>query len=105
MNTSVFLALPHDAALQSARALVMAMGLTPQILSDSEQAVQTRASKLEEHPDSAALIDLASLPKAFAHVLDLANRLPATLRARVILFRHEQGAVWQADRAWIEELG
>lgn len=105
MNTSVFLALPHDAALQSARALVMAMGLTPQIINDTEDAVQLLVKKLEEDLNSAALIDLASLPKSFSHVLDLAKRMPAALKARVILLRHEQGAVWQADRDWIEELG
>ena len=103
--TTILLALPHDAALQSARALVAATAMTSQIIHDSEHAVQSVVTQLESHADSVALIDLASLSKAFTHVLDLAHRLPAHLRARVILLRHEQGAVWQADREWIQQLG
>ncbi len=105
MTTSVFLAMPHDAALQSARALVTSLGLTPQSIHDSEQALNALVSQFEKEPSSAALIDLASLPKAFAHIVDLAHRLPAPVRQSVILFRHEQGPVWDADRAWVNELG
>lgn len=105
MNTSILLAMPHDVALQSARALVNALGLTPQVINDSELALDTLVSQLEREPDSAALVDLASLPKAFVHILDLADRLPARVRERVILLRHEQGPVWDADRRWTQELG
>ena len=105
MNTTIFLAMPHDASLQSARALVSALGHTPQSINDSEQALNALVAEFEKEPASAALIDLASLPKAFAHIVDLAHRLPAPVRARVILCRHEQGPVWDADRAWVKELG
>ncbi len=105
MNTSVLLALPHDSAHKSARALVMALRLIPQLIASDERALASLIAQLEAQPQSAALIDLASLPLAFVHVLDLARRLPAHLRQRVILLRHEQGPVWEADRAWIKELG
>lgn len=105
MTTPVFLAMPHEVALQSARGLVTALGLIPLVIDDSEHAVQQLAAKLLENANSAALIDLSSLPKSFAHVLDLSNRLPASARTKVILLRHEQGPVWEADRVWIEELG
>ncbi len=105
MNTPVLLALPHDAAHKSARALVMALGLIPQVIANHERAISSLCVQLEGQPQSAALIDLASLPLAFGHVLDLAHRLPAQLRQRVILLRHEQGPVWEADRVWVKELG
>lgn len=105
MNTSILLALPHDAAHKSARALVMALGLLPQVVIDDAQAVPAIVAHLVAQPQSVAMIDLASLPKGFTHVLDLAARLPAQLRQRVILLRHEQGPVWEADQLWIKELG
>jgi Domain found in Dishevelled, Egl-10, and Pleckstrin (DEP) len=105
LNTNVLLALPHEAAHKSARALVMALGLIPKTIVDETKALSSIATQLEGMPKAVALIDLASLPKAFANVLDLANQLPLAVRARVILLRHEQGPVWDADRAWIKELG
>ncbi|MFM7332194.1 MAG: hypothetical protein ACKO1L_11155 [Brachymonas sp.] len=98
MNTTVYLALPHDAAHKSARALVMALGLIPQAIKDDETAVRVLAHQLRAQPQSLALIDLASLPLAFRHVLHLAEQLPSDLRGRVILLRHEQGPVWASDR-------
>ena len=105
MNTTALFALPHDAAHRSARALAMALGLIPQAVADHATAVQGMISQLQKQAQSVALIDLASLRKAFRHVLHLAEQLPQDLRSRVILLRHEQGPVWESDRAWIKDLG
>jgi Domain found in Dishevelled, Egl-10, and Pleckstrin (DEP) len=105
MNTPAYLALPHDAAHKSARALLMALGLIPEVVKNDLQAISLLAVQMEMHPDAVALIDLGSLPTAFKHVIDLAQQLPAAIRRRVILFRHEQGSVWPSDLAWIEYLG
>jgi hypothetical protein len=105
MNIPVLLALPHDAAHKSARALVMALGLIPEALKDGAGALPKLAQQLQSQAHSAALIDLSSLPLAFKHIHDLAKRLPSDVRQRVILFRHEQGPVWPSDQAWAKELG
>ena len=94
MNTSVLLALPNDAAHKSARALVMALGLIPSVIADQAQAAQTITRQLQAQPQAVALIDLESLPKAFKHVLHLAEQLAGDVRGRVILLRHQQGPVW-----------
>jgi Domain found in Dishevelled, Egl-10, and Pleckstrin (DEP) len=104
MNTPILLALPHDAAHKSARALVMALGLIPEAVKDGPQALAQLQSRLAQ-PQAVALLDLGSLPGAFKHVLDLAAKLPAEARSRVILFRHEQGPVWPSDQAWVRDLG
>jgi Domain found in Dishevelled, Egl-10, and Pleckstrin (DEP) len=105
MNSPVLLALPHDAANKSARALVMALGLIPEAVKDGEDALARMALHLQRHPHSAGLLDLGSLPRGFKHIHDLAKRLPSDARRRVILFRHEQGPVWPSDQAWAKELG
>ncbi len=105
MNIPIFLALPHDAAHRSARALVMALGLIPEVLKDNAGALSGLQSQFDQHPQSIALLDLRSLPLAFKHMLDLVERLPLKYRQRVILFRHEQGPVWPSDQAWAKELG
>ncbi len=105
MNTPILLALPHDAAHKSTRTLVMALGLIPEPVKDSPQALAHISERLQQHPQSVALLDLGSLPSAFKHLLDLAQKLPDTLRMRVILFRHEQGPVWPSDQAWVRDLG
>lgn len=104
MNTPILLALPHDAAHKSARALVMALGLIPEPIKDSAQAIAQLQSRLA-HPHAVALLDLASLPTLFKHPLDLAAVMPLEMRRRVILFRHERGPVWPADQVWVRELG
>jgi hypothetical protein len=104
MNIPILLALPHDAAHKSARALVMALGLIPEAVKDDPQALAQIKSRLEQ-PLAVALLDLGSLPSAFKHVLDLAMKLPVALRSRVILFRHEQGPVWPSDQLWVKNLG
>ena len=105
MNTSIFLALPHDAAHKAARALVMALGLIPRSMTDSAAALQSLQVELQQHPLAVVLLDLGSLPSSFKHLPDLARKLPDSLRARVILFRHEQGPVWPSDQVWARELG
>jgi hypothetical protein len=105
MNIPVLLALPHDAAHKSARALVMALGLIPEVVKDNADVLATMAQHLQSHAHSAALIDLGSLPLGFKHIHDLAKRLSSDARQRVILFRHEQGPVWPSDQAWAKELG
>ena len=105
MNVPVLLALPHDAAHQAARALVMAMGLIPKAIANDAHAVQQLVVQLQGQPQAVALVDLASLPKAFRHVLHLAELVPQAVRGRVILLRHAQGPVWESDRAWIKSLG
>lgn len=105
MNIPVLLALPHDAAHKSARALVMALGLIPESVKDGVDSLTTVALQLQRNERSAALIDLGSLPSGFKHIHDMAKRLPTALRQRVILFRHEQGPVWPSDQTWAKELG
>lgn len=105
MNTPIFLALPHDAAHKAARALVMALGLIPKPIQDSEQALHLLLAQMQQHPQAVALLDLGSLPLSFKHVPDLARKLPDAIRRRVILCRHEQGPVWPADQAWARDLG
>jgi Domain found in Dishevelled, Egl-10, and Pleckstrin (DEP) len=105
MNKSVLLALPHDAAHKSARALVMALGLIPEAVKDGADALPKMAQKLQRNLHSAALIDLGSLPLGFKHIQDLARRLPTDVRQRVILFRQSQGPVWPSDQDWAQELG
>jgi Domain found in Dishevelled, Egl-10, and Pleckstrin (DEP) len=104
MNIPILLALPHDAAHKSARALVMALGLIPEAVKDGPQALAQIQARLAQ-PQAVALLDLGSLPSAFKHVLDLAAKLPVAARSRVILFRHEQGPVWPSDQAWVRDLG
>ena len=105
MNTTVLLALPHESAHKSARALVMALGLIPERLSSNTDAMTVLISHLQKDPRSAALLDLGSLPAGAAHILELTQRLPQALRSRVLLFRHEQGPVWPSDQAWATGLG
>jgi hypothetical protein len=105
MNSPVLLALPHDAANKSARALVMALGLVPEQVKDGKDTLAEMSMRLLKSDRSAALLDLGSLPLSFNHILDLAKRLPTAARQRVILFRHEQGPVWPSDQAWAKELG
>ncbi len=105
MNIPVLLALPHDAAHKSARALVMALGLIPESVKDGVDSLTTVALQLQRNERSAALIDLGSLPSGFKHIHDMAKRLPTALRQRVILFRHEQGPVWPSDQIWAKEMG
>jgi Domain found in Dishevelled, Egl-10, and Pleckstrin (DEP) len=105
VNIPVLLALPHDAAHKSARALVMALGLIPEAVKDGSNVLAAIAHHLQSHAHSAALMDLRSLPRGFEHIYDLARRLPVEVRHRVILFRHEQGPVWPSDQAWAKELG
>jgi Domain found in Dishevelled, Egl-10, and Pleckstrin (DEP) len=105
MNTYVLLALPHDAAHKSARALVMALGLIPEAVKDGADALPKITQQLQSQTQSAALVDLSSLPRGFKHIQDLAKRLPPEVRQRVILFRHEQGPVWPSDQVWVKELG
>jgi hypothetical protein len=83
----------------------MALGLIPSVIADQAQAAQTITRQLQAQPQAVALIDLESLPKAFKHVLHLAEQLAGDVRGRVILLRHQQGPVWNSDRAWIKQLG
>jgi hypothetical protein len=105
MNIPVLLALPHDAAHKSARALVMALGLIPEAVKDSADVLAAMVQHVQSHLHSAALIDLGSLPLGFKHIHDLAKRLPTDVRQRVVLFRQSQGPVWPSDQAWAKELG
>lgn len=102
---NVYLALPHDAAKKSARALIMAMGLLPTELIDKPQALKCLVEKMLAEPQSGALLDLRSLPQAARHVLHLSEQLPLEIKKRVVLLRHDQGAMWPIDRLWIQELG
>jgi hypothetical protein len=105
MSNSVLLALPNESAHKSARALVMALGLIPERLSSDADAMSALTSHLQKSDQNAALLDLGSLPQGVKHIMDLTRFLPAHLRARVILFRHEQGPVWPSDQAWVSGLG
>jgi Domain found in Dishevelled, Egl-10, and Pleckstrin (DEP) len=104
-QTSVVLAMPHDAAYRSARALVMAYSLIPEPLTDSPSALTQLGQRLGQREQDLALLDLGSLPLADQHVVDWHRRLPEAARARIMLTRHEQGPVWASDQLWVKQMG
>lgn len=103
----VLIDLPRGSARAALRAALMGMRIPPETL-PAEPALRRRAlAQALAQPSTVAFIDISHRPDAPATgLLNLFSDVPAgAARARVMLTRLAGGAVSEADRRWMRELG
>ena len=103
---AVLYLVPGGPPRQAVRAALMAMNVLPREATADAAGLHQLRDTLDQQPECLAIIDLQALRRPIHHPLALAGVLddPAS-RARVVLARGNGGAVWDADRAWIRDLG
>jgi Domain found in Dishevelled, Egl-10, and Pleckstrin (DEP) len=102
---TALLCMPPDEARNAVRAALMAMNVVPQDVLPSRAELEQLAHTLRTDPHCVAIIDLAGVRHAAAHIVALAGLLPSLeARQRTLLTRPQHG-LWAADRAWAQALG
>lgn len=102
---TALLCMPAGEVRAAVRAALMAMNVVPQDILPSRAELEQLAQRLQADPHCVAIIDLAGVQHAAAHIVALAALLPSPLvRQRTLLARPLRG-LWAADRAWAQALG
>ncbi len=102
---TALLCMPPGEARNAVRAALMAMHVVPQDILPSRAELSQLAHTLHADAHTVAIIDLAGVQQAAAHLVALAALLPSLeARQRTLLARPQRG-LWAADRAWVQALG
>lgn len=105
-SPKIFLHLPVCPDRDNLRAGLMAMKLVPENLPAPSLARFALLQNLTPDQPVFLFIDISSLPPKVPSQFDqLANQMPAALKARTILTRLIAGHVSKVDRQWVKSLG
>jgi hypothetical protein len=98
--------LPPAGGQAAVRAALMAMNVLPSDVSPDRAGLQQLRTTLGQQAHAVAIVDIAAMKPALAHLLALAAFIQDPLvRKRVILTRHADGPVWDSERNWVKGLG
>lgn len=102
---TAMLCMPAGEARNAVRASLMAMQVVPQDILPSRADLEQLAHTLQADAHTVAIIDLAGVRHAAAHLLALVALLTSpAARQRTLLTRPQHG-LWAGDRAWAQALG
>ncbi len=102
---TALLCLPPGEGRNAVRAALMAMDVVPRDIVPSRPAIEQLTRTLQADSRTVAIMDLAVVQDAAAHIVALAALVPsAEARQRTLLARPQRG-LWPAERAWAHTLG